>query len=195
MVKKLVIPAIVGVVIGVVAISFLGEGYAKYVKPLHFSLHFISRSFKIFQNSVLKKTMLNIKKRKPILKRLVFRWFYRFVYWWWLGPWGYRYTYQNGYTPRYVVGSSTVAKFILTVISAIAFYLYHWYSSLEYCFRIINWRYCNRAIFLQDLHLKIPSKYMFIAVGVLVMTLSVLVLPKKTILSFKILYLSEFQVK
>ena len=63
MVKKLVIPAIVGVIIGVAAISFLGEGYAKYVKPF-ISLYTLYLGFKIFQNSVLKKTNVNLKITK-----------------------------------------------------------------------------------------------------------------------------------
>jgi uncharacterized membrane protein YfcA len=37
---------------------------------------------------------------------------------------------KNGHTPRYVIGSSTVAKFILTVASAITFFftvgIHHW---------------------------------------------------------------------
>ena len=70
MVKKLVLPAIIGVIIGVAAISFLGEEYAKFVKPF-ISLYTMYLGFKIFQNSVLKKDSVKYPKRKANFKVLV----------------------------------------------------------------------------------------------------------------------------
>ena len=106
------------------------------MKPF-ISLYTLYLGFKIFQNSVLKKTNVKYPKRKPILNALCFRWFYRFVYYWWFG-FGYG-TYQKWlYTKICSGGVLRFAKPILTVTSAIAFIYTHWYSSLEYCFRIIN---------------------------------------------------------
>lgn len=182
MVKKLVIPAIVGVIIGVAAISFLGEGYAKYVKPF-ISIYTLYLGFKIFQNSVLKKTNVKYPKKKANFKTLGV--FGGFIDSFTGGGWGPLVTgtlIKNGYTPRYVVGSSTVAKFILTVASAIAFIytigIHHWNIVLGLLIGGIV-----TAPFSARLTSKIPSKYMFIAVGVLVMTLSIFSIVK-TILSF-----------
>ena len=46
---------------------FLGEGYAKYVKPF-ISLYTLYLGFKIFQNSVLKKTNVKYPKKKANFK-------------------------------------------------------------------------------------------------------------------------------
>lgn len=182
MVQKLVIPAIVGVIIGVVAISFLGESYAKYVKPI-ISLYTLYLGFKIFQNSVLKKDTVKYPKRKANFKVLGV--FGGFIDSFTGGGWGPLVTgtlIKNGYTPRYVVGSSTVAKFILTVASAVAFIytigIHHWNIVLGLLVGGII-----TAPFSARLTSKVPPKYMFIAVGVLVMVLSIFSITK-TILSF-----------
>lgn len=182
MVKKLVIPAVIGVVIGVVAISFLGESYAKYVKPI-ISLYTLYLGFKIFQNSVLKKDSVKYPKRKANFKALGV--FGGFIDSFTGGGWGPLVTgtlIKNGYTPRYVVGSSTVAKFILTVVSAVAFIytigIQHWNIVLGLLIGGII-----TAPFSARLTSKVPPKYMFIAVGVLVMALSIFSITK-TILSF-----------
>lgn len=182
MVKKLVLPAIIGVIIGVAAISFLGEEYAKYVKPF-ISLYTMYLGFKIFQNSVLKKDSVKYPKRKANFKVLGV--FGGFIDSFTGGGWGPLVTgtlIKNGYTPRYVVGSSTVAKFILTVASAIAFIytigIHHWNIVLGLLIGGII-----TAPFSARLTSKVPSKYMFIAVGVLVMGLSLSSIIK-TVLSF-----------
>ncbi len=182
MVKKLVIPAIIGVMIGVAAITFLGEEYAKYVKPL-ISFYTLYLGFKIFQNSVLKKTDVKYPKKKANFKALGI--FGGFIDSFTGGGWGPLVTgtlIKNGYTPRYVVGSTIVAKFILTVASAVAFIytigIHHWNIVLGLLIGGII-----TAPFSARLTSKVPPKYMFIAVGVLVMALSVFSIVK-TILSF-----------
>lgn len=182
MVKKLVLPAIIGVVIGVAAISFLGEEYAKYVKPF-ISLYTLYLGFKIFQNSVLKKSDVKYPKKKANFNALGV--FGGFIDSFTGGGWGPLVTgtlIKNGYTPRYVVGSSTVAKFILTVASAVAFIytigIHHWNIVLGLLIGGII-----TAPFSARLTSKVPPKYMFIAVGVLVIALSLFSIVK-TILSF-----------
>ena len=82
---------------------------------------------------------------------------------------------KNGHTPRYVIGSSTVAKFILTVASAITFFftvgIQHWNIVAGLLIGGIV-----TAPFSAMLTAKLPVRKMFIIVGSVVIIMSLITL-------------------
>ena len=80
---------------------------------------------------------------------------------------------KDGRTPRYVVGSSTVAKFLLTVTSAITFIftigIHHWNIVLGLLLGGVF-----TAPFSAMLTSKLPTKKMFVIVGTLVIVMSLI---------------------
>ena len=80
---------------------------------------------------------------------------------------------KNGHTPRYVIGSSTFAKCILTVASAITFIftigIHHWNIVAGLLIGGIV-----TAPFSAMLTSKLPTKKMFIAVGIVVIFCSLI---------------------
>ena len=80
---------------------------------------------------------------------------------------------KNGRTPRYVIGSSTAAKCVLTVASAITFIftigLQHWNIVAGLLIGGIV-----TAPFSAMLTAKLPVKKMFVAVGILVILCSLI---------------------
>ncbi|MBC7508839.1 MAG: sulfite exporter TauE/SafE family protein, partial [Ferruginibacter sp.] len=80
---------------------------------------------------------------------------------------------KNGHTPRYVIGSSTFAKCILTVASAVTFIftigIHHWNIVAGLLIGGIV-----TAPFSAMLTSKLPTKKMFIAVGIVVIFCSLI---------------------
>jgi uncharacterized membrane protein YfcA len=80
---------------------------------------------------------------------------------------------KNGRTPRYVIGSSTIAKFILTVASAITFIftvgIHHWNMVAGLLLGGVI-----TAPFSAMLTAKLPVKKMFVVVGVVVIIMSII---------------------
>jgi len=170
LVKKLAIPAIIGAVIGAVSLTYLGEYYSKITKTvisfytLYLGIQILSNAFKPKQNKALKK--------KTNLTRLGV--IGGFIDSFAGGGWGPLVTgtlIKNSFTPRFAVGSSTVAKFILTVTAAVTFFLtlgiQHWNIILGLLIGGII-----TAPFSAMLTAKLPVKNMFIIIGTLVIVMS-----------------------
>lgn len=170
LVKKLAIPAIIGAIIGAVSLTYLGEYYSKITKTvisfytLYLGIQILSNAFKPKQNKALKK--------KTNLTRLGV--IGGFIDSFAGGGWGPLVTgtlIKNAFTPRFAVGSSTVAKFILTVTAAVTFFLtlgiQHWNIILGLLIGGII-----TAPFSAMLTAKLPVKNMFIIIGTLVIVMS-----------------------
>ncbi|MFC0428637.1 sulfite exporter TauE/SafE family protein [Chryseobacterium scophthalmum] len=170
LVKKLAIPAIIGAIIGAVSLTYLGEYYSKITKTvisfytLYLGIQILSNAFKPKQNRALKK--------KTNLTRLGV--IGGFIDSFAGGGWGPLVTgtlIKNAFTPRFAVGSSTVAKFILTVTAAVTFFLtlgiQHWNIILGLLIGGII-----TAPFSAMLTAKLPVKNMFIIIGTLVIVMS-----------------------
>lgn len=170
LVKKLAIPAIIGAIIGAVSLTYLGEYYSKITKTvisfytLYLGIQILSNAFKPKQNKALKK--------KTNLTRLGV--IGGFIDSFAGGGWGPLVTgtlIKNSFTPRFAVGSSTVAKFILTVTAAVTFFLtlgiQHWNIILGLLIGGII-----TAPFSAMLTAKLPVKNMFIIIGTLVIVMS-----------------------
>ncbi|PVV61385.1 sulfite exporter TauE/SafE family protein [Chryseobacterium sp. HMWF035] len=170
LVKRLAIPAIFGAVIGAVSLTYLGEYYSKITKTiisfytLYLGIQILSNAFKNRQDKKL--------KRKTNLTRLGV--IGGFIDSFAGGGWGPLVTgtlIKNSFTPRFAVGSSTVAKFILTLTAAITFIftlgIQHWNIILGLLIGGIF-----TAPFSAMLTAKLPVKSMFIIIGTLVIVMS-----------------------
>ncbi|SFN28413.1 hypothetical protein SAMN05421594_2044 [Chryseobacterium oleae] len=170
LVKKLAIPAVIGAIIGAVSLTYLGEYYAKITKTviafytLYLGIQILSNAFKKKQNRAM--------KRKTNLTRLGV--IGGFIDSFAGGGWGPLVTgtlIKNAFTPRFAVGSSTVAKFILTITAAVTFFftlgIQHWNIILGLLIGGII-----TAPFSAMLTAKLPVKKMFIVIGILVIVMS-----------------------
>jgi uncharacterized membrane protein YfcA len=170
--KALAIPAIIGAVLGALALSYVGERYAKITKPF-IAVYTLYLGIRILQNAFQKKE--SNQKKKPT-KITVLGLIGGFIDSFGGGGWGPLVTgtfIKNGHTPRYVIGSSTFAKCILTVASAITFIftigIHHWNIVAGLLIGGII-----TAPFSAMLTSKLPVKKMFVAVGVVVIAMSLI---------------------
>lgn len=178
--KALAIPAIVGAVLGAFALSHFGEKYAGITKPF-IAAYTMYLGIRILMNAFKKNKPKRVHKKTNITT-LGFAG--GFIDSFGGGGWGPLVTgtfIKNGRTPRYVVGSSTVAKFILTVSSAITFVftlgIQHWNIVLGLLIGGII-----TAPFSAMLTTKLPAKKMFAVVGVLVIIMSLITIYKAVFL-------------
>lgn len=170
LVKKLAVPAVFGAILGAVSLTYLGEYYSKITKTiisfytLYLGIQILSNAFKNKQDKKLKK--------KTSLTRLGLAG--GFIDSFAGGGWGPLVTgtlIRNSFTPRFAVGSSTVAKFILTLTAAITFIftlgIQHWNIILGLLIGGIF-----TAPFSAMLTAKLPVKSMFVIIGLLVIIMS-----------------------
>lgn len=171
LVKVLALPAIIGAIIGAVLLTYVGEKYAAITKPfiaaytLYLGVRILMNVFKSKKEVIGKRRKTNI----PLLGLVG-----GFIDSFGGGGWGPLVTgtfIKNGRTPRYVVGSSTVAKFILTITSAVTFIItigiHHWNIVAGLLIGGII-----TAPFSAMLTSRLPVKKMFFIVGVLVIIMS-----------------------
>lgn len=164
--KALAIPAIIGAVAGALLLTYVGERYTKITKPF-IALYTIYLGIRILQNAFKKKEINQQKKKSNITALGLIG---GFIDSFGGGGWGPLVTgtfIKNGHTPRFVIGSSTFAKCILTVASAITFIftigIQHWNIVAGLLIGGIV-----TAPFSAMLTSKLPQKKMFIAVGIVV---------------------------
>jgi len=172
LVKALAIPAIIGAVLGALALSYVGERYAKITKPF-IAVYTMYLGIRILQNA-FKKRAITQKKTATNITRLGL--IGGFIDSFGGGGWGPLVTgtfIKNGHTPRYVIGSSTFAKCLLTVASAVTFIftigIQHWNIIAGLLIGGIV-----TAPFSAMLTAKLPVKKMFIAVGIVVIFCSLI---------------------
>lgn len=170
LVKRLAVPAVIGAVIGAVSLTYLGEYYSKITKTiisfytLYLGIQILSNAFKNKQDKKLKK--------KTNLTRLGLAG--GFIDSFAGGGWGPLVTgtlIKNSFTPRFAVGSSTVAKFILTLTAAITFIFTLGIQHLNIIFGLLIGGIFT-APFSAMLTAKLPVKSMFIVIGLLVIIMS-----------------------
>lgn len=177
LVKSLAPYAVVGAVIGALLLTYLGEHYASIVKPI-ISLYTLYLGARILKKSLQKKENYKANRKKSNLKVLGLAG--GFIDSFAGGGWGPLVTgslIKDGRTPRYVVGSSTLAKFILTITSAITFVftigIHHWNIVLGLLLGGII-----TAPFSAMLTSRLPVKKMTIAISILVIVMSLITIGK-----------------
>lgn len=174
LVKALAIPAIIGAIIGALSLTYFGEHYAHIVKPL-ISCYTLYLGINILRNAFKnnkKKNHTQKSGRSIRILGLAGGFIDSFTG----GGWGPMVTgslLKDGRTPRYVIGSSTLSKFILTITSAITFVLtigiQHWNIILGLLIGGIV-----TAPFAAMLTSRIPIKKMFVVIGILIIVLSLI---------------------
>ncbi len=172
LVKALAVPAVIGAILGAIALSFAGHRYAEVIKPL-IAVYAMYLGFRILRNA-FKTKKGNVLKKKTNITALGLTG--GFIDSFGGGGWGPLVTgtfIKNGRTPRYIIGSSTMAKFILTVASAITFIftvgIQHW--------NIVAGLLIGGVItapFSALLTARMPVRKMFIAVGIVVIVMSMI---------------------
>lgn len=170
LVKRLAVPAIFGAIIGAVSLTYLGEYYSKITKTI-ISFYTLYLGIQIFSNAFKQKQDKKLKRKTNITRLgLAGGFIDSFAG----GGWGPLVTgtlIKNSFTPRFAVGSSTVAKFILTLTAAITFIftlgIQHWNIILGLLIGGIF-----TAPFSAMLTAKLPVKSMFIVIGLLVIIMS-----------------------
>jgi uncharacterized protein len=174
LVKSLAIPAVIGAVLGALALTYVGESNAKMTKPF-IAVYTMYLGITILMNAFDKKGKNGEKKPVNIT---VLGTIGGFIDSFGGGGWGPLVTgtfIKNGHTPRYVIGSSTMAKFILTIASAITFIftigIQHWNIVAGLLIGGIV-----TAPFSAMLTSKLPPRVVFIAVGVVVIGCSLITL-------------------
>ena len=172
LVKSLAIPAIIGAVTGALLLTYVGERYSKMTKPF-IAFYTMYLGIKILQNAFKAKEDSQQKKKVNITRLGLIG---GFIDSFGGGGWGPLVTgtfIKNGHTPRYVIGSSTFAKCILTVASAITFIftigIQHWNIVAGLLIGGIV-----TAPFSAMLTSKLPTKKMFIVVGIVVIFCSLI---------------------
>ncbi|WP_172277560.1 sulfite exporter TauE/SafE family protein [Chryseobacterium sp. LAM-KRS1] len=176
LVRKLAIPAVIGAIIGALSLTYLGEYYSKITKTiiafytLYLGFQILSNAFKPKQNKALKR------KTNLTSLGLIGGFIDSFAG----GGWGPLVTgtlIKNAFTPRFAVGSSTVAKFILTITAAITFFftlgIQHWNIILGLLIGGII-----TAPFSAMLTARLPVKKMFLFIGSLVIVMSLITIYK-----------------
>ena len=170
--RALAIPAIFGAITGALLLTYVGERYAKITKPF-IAVYTMYLGIRILQNAFKKQ---EVNQKKKATKITVLALIGGFIDSFGGGGWGPLVTgtfIKNGHTPRYVIGSSTFAKCILTVASAITFVftigIQHWNIVAGLLIGGIV-----TAPFSAMLTAKLPTKKMFIAVGIVVIFCSLI---------------------
>jgi len=172
--KSLAIPAVIGAITGALLLTYVGERYSKMTKPF-IAAYTMYLGIRILQNAFKKKDRSGQKKKTNITALGLIG---GFIDSFGGGGWGPLVTgtfIKNGHTPRYVIGSSTFAKCILTVASAITFIftigIHHWNIVAGLLIGGIV-----TAPFSAMLTSKLPTKKMFVAVGIVVIFCSLITL-------------------
>jgi len=173
--KRLAIPAIFGAILGALALTYLGERYAKITKPF-IAAYTIYLGIRILQNAFKKKAVPGVIAERKKTNITVLGLIGGFIDSFGGGGWGPLVTgtfIKNGRTPRYVIGSSTAAKFVLTVVSAVTFIftvgIQHWNIVAGLLIGGIV-----TAPFSAILTARLPIKKMFIAVGIVVIVMGLI---------------------
>ncbi len=179
LVKALAPYAILGALVGSFSLYFIDKEYGRIMKPI-LSVYTLFIGVNIFVKTLLghKKMTENINRKRsniPFLGLLG-----GFLDSFAGGGWGPLVTgslIKDGRTPRYVVGSSTFLKFLLTTTSAITFVFtlgtQHWNIILGLLFGGVI-----TAPFSAMLTAKLPIKKMTIIISIMVIILSSVTLIK-----------------
>ncbi len=172
--KALLIPGILGAIIGAWLLSEFGNDYAQYIRP-------ILASYTLFLG--VRILLTAFKKNRAVTKVKRVGWLAGaggFLDSFGGGGWGPLVTstlISKGRTPKYVIGTVSITEFFVTLASALTFFsligLSHWQVIVGLIIGGVA-----AAPIAARLAGKLPLKTMFIAVGALVIIWSVRILLK-----------------
>jgi len=172
--KALLIPGIIGAVLGAFLLSKFGDQYSQYVRPF-LACYTLFLGVKIFLAAFKKNRKINKVKRVGLLAGAG-----GFLDSFGGGGWGPLVTsslISKGRTPRYVIGSVSITEFFVTLASALTFFTFLGISHWQVIAGLIIGGVIAAPIAVR-LAGKLPLKTMLIAVGTMVVLWSVRLLVK-----------------
>ncbi len=176
LVKLLSIPGAAGAIIGAIALIQLGHHSPKFLKPM-LALYTGYLGVKILLNAYAGKSTRRQKKKVNIPGLALIG---GFIDSFGGGGWGPLVTgtfIKNGRTPRYVIGSSSFAKFVLTMASAFTFIFAGGFSHWNIVAGLLIGGVVT-APFSALLTSRLPVRKMFVAVGIVVIICSMITLTR-----------------
>ncbi len=168
--KALAIPGAIGAIIGAIALILVHHKSPAFIKPL-MALYTFYLGVKILLNAYKTENVENNKINIPVLCFAG-----GFIDSFGGGGWGPLVTgtfIKNGHTPRFVIGSSSFAKFVLTCASAFTFIVGGGFGQWKIVAGLLIGGVIT-APFSAMLTTKLPTKKMFIAVGIVVIVCSLI---------------------
>jgi siroheme synthase-like protein len=172
--KVLLIPGIIGAVIGAYMLSKLGDQYADYIKPILACYTFIL-GIRILLTAFRKKSKPKKVKHAGWLAGAG-----GFLDSFGGGGWGPLVTstlISKGRTPRYVIGSVSITEFFVTLASALTFFSLIGLSHWQVIAGLVVGGMLGAPL-AAKLSGKLPIKTMFICVGAMVIFWSLRILVK-----------------
>ncbi|MBD0289140.1 MAG: sulfite exporter TauE/SafE family protein [Flavisolibacter sp.] len=172
--KALLIPGIIGAIIGAFLLSKLGDKHAVYIRPL-------LAAYTMFLGIRILSQAFSKQKRNRKVKRVGWlAWAGGFLDSFGGGGWGPLVTstlISKGRTPKYVIGSVSITEFFVTLASALTFFsmlgISHWQVIMGLIIGGVT-----AAPLAARLAGKLPLKTMFICVGAMVIIWSLRILWK-----------------
>jgi uncharacterized membrane protein YfcA len=164
--KNILIPGVLGAILGALMLSYLGEKYAGIIKPI-LAIYTFILGIRILLNAFKKNKIRKKTKRVGWLAGAG-----GFLDSFGGGGWGPLVTstlISKGKTPRYVIGTVSLTEFFVTFASALTFFS---------VIGISHWQLIAGLILGGVLAGKLPLKAMFIGVGAIVIIWSLNVLLK-----------------
>jgi hypothetical protein len=174
LVRLLAIPGAIGAIIGALALIQLGHHSPKFMKPL-LALYTMYLGIRILMNAFTRKSIGKNKKKVNIPVLAVIG---GFIDSFGGGGWGPLVTgtfVKAGRTPRFVIGSSSFAKFVLTLASAFTFIFAGGFSQWNIVAGLLIGGVVT-APFSALITSRFPVKRMFIFVGIVVIGCSLITL-------------------
>ncbi|MBD0296399.1 MAG: TSUP family transporter [Flavisolibacter sp.] len=172
--KALLIPGIIGAVVGAFLLAKLGDKHAVYIRPL-LAAYTMFLGIRILSNAFRKQ------KRNRKVKRVgLLAWAGGFLDSFGGGGWGPLVTstlISKGRTPKYVIGSVSITEFFVTLASALTFFSLLGISHWQVIMGLIIGGVAAAPIAAR-LAGKLPLKTMFICVGAMVIIWSLRILWK-----------------
>ncbi len=172
--KNILIPGVVGAILGALLLSYLGEKYAGFIKPI-LALYTFILGVRILLNAFKKNKTRKKTKRVGWLAGAG-----GFLDSFGGGGWGPLVTstlIMKGKTPRYVIGTVSLTEFFVTFASALTFFSVIGISHWQLIAGLILGGILAAPIAAR-LAGKLPLKAMFIGVGAIVIIWSLNVLLK-----------------
>jgi siroheme synthase-like protein len=171
--KKLVIPGVIGAIVGALLLVKLGDKYADYIRPL-LAIYTLVLGIRILTNAFRKQQKKKFKQYGILAGAGGFLDSFGGGGW---GPIVTTTLITKGRTPRYVIGSVSLTEFFVTLASAFSFFIMlgvtHWQTIVGL---IVGGLVA--APLAAKLTGKLPRKTSFILLGILVIIWSVRILVK-----------------
>jgi len=167
--RALLLPGIIGAVLGAWMLAHFGNEYARYIKPV-LAIYTLLLGLRILSNAFRKRKIRRSKIRNiPMLAATG-----GFIDSFGGGGWGPLVTstmIAKGKTPRYVIGTSDLGKFFVTLASALTFFAFLGVSHWQIVAGLLIGGVCAAPLGARLAGI-LPNKAMYVSVGILVILCS-----------------------